>query len=117
MCATVHLTLQNGSKDTELQGCLLQGISIIVHSLVSSLQEKVLYSFKRVLCAGSVKACYGHTEGAAGLQGALCSILSLQTNATPPIMHLRNVNPYVSAALSDWRSSSGLEAFIPRVRL
>jgi hypothetical protein len=66
--------------------------------------------------AGSVKACYGHTEGAAGLQGALCSILSLQRSIAPPIMHLRSMNPYVSAALTDWAKTSGLEAAIPRVR-
>ena len=67
--------------------------------------------------AGSVKACYGHTEGAAGLQGALCSILSLQRSIVPPIMHLRSMNPYVSAAITDWAKSSGLQAAIPRVTL
>ena len=64
---------------------------------------------------GSVKACYGHTEGTAGLQGALCSILSLQMNVTPAIMHLRNMNPYVSAAITDWRKIYSLQAAIPRV--
>ena len=74
--------------------------------------------FTMCVCAsGSVKACYGHTEGAAGLQGAPCSILSLQINAAPPIMHLRNMNPYVSAALTDWASAGSLQGFIPRVRL
>ena len=69
------------------------------------------------LSAGSVKACYGHTEGAAGLHGALCVFLSLQQQIAPPIMHLRNMNPYVTAALADWRSASGLQAAVPRVRL
>ena len=65
--------------------------------------------------AGSVKACYGHTEGAAGLHGALCVFLSLQQNIAPPIMHLRSMNPYVSAALADWASSTGRQAAVPRV--
>ena len=65
--------------------------------------------------AGSVKASYGHTEGAAGLHGALCSILSLQLNAAPPILHSRALNPYVSAALTDWAKSSHLQAVIPKV--
>lgn len=64
---------------------------------------------------GSVKACYGHTEGAAGLHGALCVFLSLKHQITPPIMHLRSMNPYVSAALADWQTSTGLYASVPRV--
>lgn len=63
-----------------------------------------------------MKACYGHTEGAAGLQGALCSVLSMQMAAAPPVMHLRNLNPYVSAALADWSTTKNLQAFTPRVR-
>jgi 3-oxoacyl-(acyl-carrier-protein) synthase len=32
-----------------------------------------------VLGAGSVKACYGHTEGAAGIHGALLALAAVQT--------------------------------------
>ncbi len=66
--------------------------------------------------AGSVKACYGHTEGTAGIHGALLSILTANSRAAAPIMQLRSVNPYVSAALSDWRKDSRVEPIVPRVR-
>ena len=32
---------------------------------------------------GSVKSCYGHTEGAAGLTGALLAVQCLQAQVTP----------------------------------
>lgn len=66
--------------------------------------------------AASVKACYGHTEGAAGLHGVLCSVMSLQRSIAPPVMHLRNMNPYVAAAFADWEASSNLRPVVPRVR-
>lgn len=70
---------------------------------------------RRLRLAGSVKACYGHTEGTAGIHGALLSIMSINSRAAAPIMQLRSVNPYVSAALSDWRKDSRVEPIIPRV--
>ncbi len=85
----------------------------LIAQAASEQQDEV--NISEFACAGSVKACYGHTEGAAGLQGGLCSILSLQMAAIPPIMHLRNINPYVSAAITEWKASSNLQAFIPRV--
>lgn len=63
-----------------------------------------------------MKACYGHTEGTAGIHGALLSILMANSRAAAPIMQLRSVNPYVSAALSDWRRESRVEPIVPRVR-
>ena len=65
---------------------------------------------------GSVKACYGHTEGAAGLHSAMAAILGLSHRAAPPVLHSRALNPYVSAALDDWSKSSRLAALIPKVR-
>lgn len=49
---------------------------------------------------GSVKACYGHTEGAAGLTGLLLATAASMHDSAPPLMHLRRVNPYVESALS-----------------
>ena len=64
-----------------------------------------------------MKACYGHTEGTAGIHGALLSIMSVNSRAAAPIMQLRSVNPYVSAAMSDWRKDSRVEPIVPRVRI
>lgn len=50
----------------------------------------------------SNKSCYGHTEGTAGITGLLLSIAVTHEQKTPGIMHLRNVNPYVAAAMRDW---------------
>ena len=47
----------------------------------------------------SNKACFGHTEGAAGLSGLLLAAGALQMRAAAPIMHLRQVNLHVAAAL------------------
>ena len=66
---------------------------------------------------GSAKACFGHTEGAAGLTGAL---LALQPHAhalCSPMMHLRALNPYVTAALGGWAThgSQTLSVALPRL--
>ena len=66
------------------------------------------------LALASVKSCYGHTEGAAGLTGLLMAAAAAAQQAAPPVMHLRNVNSYVEAALGDWRKHSQLSAAIPR---
>ena len=49
----------------------------------------------------------------AGLTGLLLAAGSQQARAAAPIRHLRNVNPYVAAALSDWRRRCGLTAALP----
>eukprot|EP00887_Chlorella_sp_A99_P003362 scaffold26.g3362.t1 len=71
------------------------------------------------LVVGSVKSCYGHTEGTAGVTGAQLAIQAASHEAVPPVMHLRNMNAYVEAALSDWGkprpgSATGPGASIPR---
>ena len=63
-----------------------------------------------------MKACFGHTEGAAGIHGALLAIFAVQKRVAPAIMHMRGVNTYVSAAISDWEATSNLNAAVPRVR-
>ena len=65
---------------------------------------------------GSTKACYNHTEGTAGLHGVLLAMHALQQGILPPVQHARELNPYVAAALSDWRKGSHLASIISRVR-
>ena len=65
---------------------------------------------------GSVKSCYGHTEGAAGLTGALLAHAALMYACRPAVMHLRNPNAYVEAALQDWRKSSNACGAVQRQR-
>ncbi|KAK9834736.1 hypothetical protein WJX74_008822 [Apatococcus lobatus] len=62
----------------------------------------------------SNKACYGHTEGTAGITGALLALTSLQQQTHTPILNLRNLNPYVEAAFGDWASHGGVPATAPR---
>lgn len=47
----------------------------------------------------SNKSCYGHTEGTAGIASLLLAMAALDFQTAPQIMHLRSINPYVSAAL------------------
>jgi hypothetical protein len=39
---------------------------------------------------------------------------AMQHGALPPVMHLRNVNPYVESTLGDWGKRQGLAAAVPR---
>jgi 3-oxoacyl-(acyl-carrier-protein) synthase/acyl carrier protein len=55
----------------------------------------------------SNKSCFGHTEGAAGLTGLLAAMGSLRQAMVPGIMHLREINPYVTSALGDWTRQRG----------
>ena len=45
----------------------------------------------------NAQACYGHTEGAAGVTGLLMAAGALQSRTLPGIMCLRRINPYVQA--------------------
>ena len=65
------------------------------------------------LALGSVKSCYGHTEGAAGLTGIFLAAETLRQHSHPAVLNLRSVTPYVEAALSDWRKA-GVAASAPR---
>lgn len=61
----------------------------------------------------SSKSCYGHTEGVAGLTGMLMAACSMQASSVAPVMHLREVNPHVAAALSEWRNHQGNSPVVP----
>lgn len=61
-----------------------------------------------------VQACYGHTEGAAGVTGAFLAVEALRNRTAPGITGLRETNPYVAAALADWRRRSGRSPLLPR---
>ena len=60
------------------------------------------------------QACYGHTEGAAGLTGMLMAMGAAGSLGAPGILCLRAVNPYVSAAIADWSRTSGTPPYAPR---
>lgn len=62
----------------------------------------------------SAKACFGHTEGTAGIHGALAAILGLQRQTAPPVMHARTLNPYVASALVEWQEKHLVNPNIPR---
>lgn len=62
----------------------------------------------------NLQACYGHTEGAAGITGAFLAITALRERYAPGIVGLRNMNPYVAAALGDWEKRSGRQPLLPR---
>ena len=60
----------------------------------------------RVVALASVKSCYGHTEGTAGITGLLLAAAAAQQQVLPPVVNLRAMNPYVAAALGSFGSSS-----------
>lgn len=45
----------------------------------------------------------------------MLAVLVLQRSGCPSIMHLRNLNPYVEAAITDWKASCNVAASIPKV--
>ena len=49
----------------------------------------------------------------AGLTGLILAGLVSNIGVATPIKHLRTMNPYVMAALIDWRQKHGMQAFVP----
>ena len=48
------------------------------------------------------------------MTGLLLAMGALQHAMRSPIMHLRNLNPHVATATSDWRKSAKRAAHLPR---
>lgn len=46
--------------------------------------------------------------------GLFLAVGTLHHLSAPPIMHLRNLNPYVATALEDWDNQSGSHPSAPR---
>ncbi len=61
-----------------------------------------------------LQACFGHTEGAAGVTGMLMAMGCVADGQVPGIMCLRSINPYVSAAVSDWAATAGVAPLATR---
>ena len=118
--ALVRAALAAGSTVPGKVGCVSVhgtgtplGDPIEVGALAQALQEPRNESLvPRALVSN--KACYGHTEGAAGLTGLLLASSVLSRSTMPAIMHLRAINPYVQAALSDWGHKARNPAAVPR---
>lgn len=67
--------------------------------------------------AASAKACFGHTEGTAGIHGSLTAVLARRQQAAPPVMQNRNLNPYVASAFAEWLSvKQNVLPSVPRER-
>ena len=71
----------------------------------------------KYLALWMVQACYGHTEGAAGLAGVLTAAAACCTALAPPVTSLRSLNPFVAAATAEWRARHGMPALLPRQTL
>jgi 3-oxoacyl-(acyl-carrier-protein) synthase/acyl carrier protein len=118
------LTAPNGPAQTALVRTAMaagQGISpaqlgvISIHGTGTPLGDPIeIGALAQALPQGhsgvaviSNKSCFGHTEGAAGLTGLLAAMGSLRQATLPGIMHLREINPYVTSALGDWARQRG----------
>ena len=103
-----------GSQDLKLnltltaQNTYLLPNSLLMNSKPSCQLQGVL-TWKWI-----VQACYGHTEGTAGITGALLALTTLQQQTCTPVLNLRSINPYVQAALADWTANGKLSPMAPR---
>jgi Beta-ketoacyl synthase, C-terminal domain len=77
-------------------------------------KEGLANDSEQMLALSSVKSCYGHTEGAAGLTGTLFALQELAMSCRPAVMNLRNTNPYIQAAFTDWMRTHKLTPSVPR---
>ena len=83
--------------------------SIAVHGTGTSLGDPIeagalaqaLYTHEKSprVAYTSIKSYFGHVEGAAGLAGLLLAVGSLKSRNLPPIVGLRNLNPYVQSGM------------------
>ena len=81
---------------------------------VSSYLFNLIQSLYLIRFSKHPQACYGHTEGGAGVTGMLMAVSALGGSESPGIMCLRGLNPYVGAALEDWGKATGTPPLAPR---
>lgn len=55
------------------------------------------------LTLAAAKSAFGHGETTAGMVGIMQSLRTLNARVTPPVIHLRSVNPYVATQLEGFR--------------
>lgn len=87
------------------------GDPIEVNALGEALKLRGFVNASLVL--GSIKSCYGHTEGTAGMTGIFLACQALQHQNCPAVLNLRCVNPYVEAAMRDWHTPAA-QGSVPR---
>ena len=83
-------------------------------SILAEMGRLELLCLRSKVCASFMQACYGHTEGAAGMTGLLLAMQSVSQHSAAGIMCLRSMNPYVSAAVADWTKRAGHAPLLPR---
>ena len=112
--------IEVGALAGALAGNSAQPRAITLGSVKASLDAVCGDSYTPAVCSEGpdlgrgAQACYGHTEGAAGLTGMLMAMGAAGNVGAPGILCLRAVNPYVSAAIADWSRTSGTPPFAPR---
>jgi len=74
------------------------GDPIEVGALASLLKGK-RHSARAAIGLAAAKSCFGHAETGAGLIGMVSALSAVGMQNKQPIMHLTNVNAYVSSAL------------------
>lgn len=62
----------------------------------------------RALSLQASKSSFGHAEPCAGAVSLTCAITNIQSQAAPPVMHLRTLNGYVSQSLVGNAKFSGV---------
>lgn len=106
-------------------GALLDGLAgQLSKSAASSSSGSGPSSAFGPLTLTAAKSAYGHGETTAGMVGISQALQTLNARVTPPVLHLRAVNPYVATQLDGFRrahrglavprEASGLSSFRDR---
>ena len=82
-------------------------VGALAQALASTAHRGGSHSGHSSITLLSNKAAFGHTEGTAGIAGLLLAAAALDSRAAAQVLHLRALNPYVEASLSDWGRSQG----------
>ncbi len=71
------------------------GDPIEIQALQEAYAEAAGTAQAQTCALGSVKACIGHAESAAGMAGLVKAVMALRHGVIPGNRHLREVNPYI----------------------